>query len=178
MAHRLAHLLNSMNNEAIDNGKNLSASSSSIEAARELQLVRAGPSQFGIFTEEISAIVPWREPTPLPYAPHSVLGVVSISGWMLTVLDLASLQVSEQSKDEPRTSFWQIVGLRGAEQLALAVDSVDERLEFADSDFHAASAERFILGVLRRNGAEINILNLSELFPAAIQGHERRRREF
>lgn len=147
---------------------------------RKLQLLQTGSSQFGIFADEIAAIVAWREPTPLPHAPKSVLGVVSIQGRMLTVLDLAMLQGGEgASSDAAGDIPGHLIALRGDEQLALAVDSVGETIQLADSDRDiAVAAGTLFVGVLHREGAEINILNLKELFPTAIQGRQRRRRRF
>jgi chemotaxis signal transduction protein len=143
-----------------------------------LQIVGAGPAQFGIFADEISAIVPWREPAPLPYSPRSVLGIVSIEGRMLTVLDLAGLQLNDEAvNNQPRPPAGYIVGLRGDEQLALAVDSVGENIQLEETD-SLESAQPLLLGVLRRADVEIRVLNLKELFPLAIHGHERRRRRF
>jgi chemotaxis signal transduction protein len=147
----------------------------------KLQIVCAGPAQFGIPAEEISAIVPWREPAPLPYAPRSVLGIVSIEGRMLTVLDLARLQWNDDEANyQPRPLTGYIVGLRGDEQLALAVDSVSEKIELeeADSLTQPEVTQPLLIGVLHRAGAEIGVLNLKEVFPLAIHGHERRRRRF
>lgn len=169
-----------MNDDAINNAVNLSATDSANGAGRKVQLVTAREFQFGVFAEDISAIVTWREPAPLPYAPRSVLGVVSIEGRMLTVLDLTRLQGNaNQSDDAPGNSWTRIVGLRGDEQLALAVDTVGEKIELGDSEHsQPKTASSLVLGVLNRNGTEINILNVNELFPTAIQGHERRRRRF
>ncbi|HCX30546.1 MAG TPA: hypothetical protein DHU55_12385 [Blastocatellia bacterium] len=144
---------------------------------RKLQLLRAGSVQFAILADEIAAIVDWREPTPLPHAPKSVLGVASVQARMLTVFDLATLLGESSSSDEP---FQHIVALRGDEQLALAVENLGELIEIADDEF-AATRERagtLVSGVLNHGGGEINILNVKELFPTAIQGHERRRRRF
>jgi len=79
-----------MTNETITTAEDDSAVASK-PTARQLQLVRAGASQFGVFADEIATIVAWRKPTPLPQAPKPVLGVVSVQGRILTVLDLASL---------------------------------------------------------------------------------------
>jgi len=170
-----------MNNEVIDNAQSLAEKDSGKRSARELQLVRVGAAEFGIIVEDILAVVNWRKPAPLPFAPRSVLGIVSIEGRMLTVLDLAILLFSgEAVNDGPHTPFGYLVGLRGDEQLALAVDTLGEKIDFADSDVDSKpeTAKSLVLGVLHRNGREINILNLKELFPTAIQGHERRRRRF
>jgi purine-binding chemotaxis protein CheW len=169
-----------MNNEANSNAQDESdAASAPTQAASKLQVVRTGRSQFGVFADQIATIVAWRPPTPLPNAPKAVLGVVSVQGRMLTVIDLASLPGGEtpsDSLDSPSS----LVALRGDEQLALAVDEVGESIELDSVAFNAQPqhAGKLFLGVLQRNGAPIKILNLKELFPTAIQGRERRRRRF
>jgi chemotaxis signal transduction protein len=193
-----------MNNDAIDDTQALDGAAPAARP-RLLQLVRAGAAQFGIFADEIATIVAWRKPTPLPQAPTSVLGVVSVEGRMLTVLDLTSLLVGKAARtdaddDAPAAApasdvpngpgdirsnvrsdvFKSLVALRGDEQLALAVADVGESIELADGEFadQQESAGTLFLGVLRSDGAEVNILNLKGLFPTAIQGRERRRRRF
>ncbi len=156
------------------------------EGPRKLQLLQTGASQFGIFTDEIATIVAWREPTPLPRAPKSVLGVVSIEGRMLTVLDLAMLAGGEAaSNNAARDIPAHLIALRGDEQLALAVDAVGETIQLAATDLAdfadspaKETAGALVLAVMQHNGADVNILNLKELFPTAIQGRERRRRRF
>jgi chemotaxis signal transduction protein len=173
-----------MNNEAIDNAQHYFGDASSQQPARKLQLVRAGSSHFGVFADEIATIVPWREPTSLPNAPKSVRGVVSVQGRMLTVLDLASLPIEEIATSEAEAAGnvlpAHLIALRGDEQLALAVNEVGEMIEVVAGDFSGQreTGSAFLLGVLQRGDGEIRILNLKELFPAAIQGRERRRRRF
>lgn len=175
-------------------------------AARQLQLVRAGGSQFGVFADEIATIVAWRKPTPLPQAPKPVLGVVSVQGRILTVLDLAWLTgevVQSESRGEavgdapgdtphdaphnaPHNAAQKesdalhnsLVALRGDEQLALAVTDVGASIELLDGFAAQPENGKLVLGVLQRDGAQVKILNLKELFPTAIQGRERRRRRF
>jgi purine-binding chemotaxis protein CheW len=167
-----------MNNDRIQNRRHSIDGANSEGAVRTLQLLRAGSFQFGIFAEEIAAITEWREPTPLPHAPKSVLGVVSIQGRMLTVLYLATLPGREAASRDAAAQH--LIALRGDEQLALAVDGLGETIELADGDFDTGreTKETLVLGVLNREGADIYILNPKELFPAAIQGRERRRRRF
>ncbi|HLN99076.1 MAG TPA: chemotaxis protein CheW [Pyrinomonadaceae bacterium] len=151
------------------------------ERVRTLQLLRAGAYQFAIFADEIAAIAPWQQPTPLPHSPQSVLGVVSIQGRLLTVLDLALITGQESSAIQgDENSGRHIIALRGDEQLALAVDDVSNTLVPAAGDFveHAETAPAFVHRLLRCNGGNIIVLNLKELFPAAIHGRERRRRSF
>jgi len=167
-----------MNNEEIDNTEDSCGEASAEGVVHKLQLCRAGSFHFGIFANDIAAIVAWREPTPLPHAPKSVLGVVSIQGRMLTVLDVATLTGREAASSDAPAQH--LVALRGDEQLALAIEMLGETVEIAEEDFNAKreSGELLVLGVLHREGAETNILNPKELFPTAIQGRERRRRRF
>ncbi|HEV7473775.1 MAG TPA: chemotaxis protein CheW [Pyrinomonadaceae bacterium] len=168
-----------MNNETSDSQPWFGEASSKDEHCT-LQLVRAGAVQFGLLADGIAAIVPWLEPAPLPQAPKSVLGVVSIQGRMLTVLELAALAGSEAiSSAAPVDSARRIIALRGDEQLALAVDAVGEIVTISTQDLKPGLDERaLILGTLQLEGSEINVLNLRDLFPAAIRGRERRRRRF
>jgi chemotaxis signal transduction protein len=167
-----------MNNGEIYNTQDSFDEASAKGVGRKLQLFRAGSFHFGIFTNDIAAIVPWREPTPLPYAAKSVLGVVSVHGRMLTVLDLATLTGHEAVSSAAPAQH--LIALRGDEQLALAIETLGETIEIAEDDFSPKreTLEPLLLGVLDREGTETNILNPKELFPIAIQGRERRRRRF
>ncbi len=152
-------------------------------ASRKLQLVQAGQDQFGIFADQISAIVEWQEPAPLPHAPTSVLGVVCIQGRMLTVLDLGKLADAEAaSADSPRTFPRHLIALRGDEQLALAVEGLGEVVQLTGNAAESIAGRETVggpvVGVWQREEAEIKILNPTRLFPAAIQGRERRQRRF
>ena len=173
-----------MKNEAIGNVQSKLEQKLPGRTARKLQLVRAGQNQFGIFADQISAIVEWQEPVPLPHAPGSVLGIVSIEGRMLTVLDLAKLGTGEALADTPRKFLRHLIALRGDEQLALAIEAPGEVVKLTPNesmtDFitKQETGTTPVLGVLQREGAEIRILNLKGLFPAAIRGRQRRQRRF
>lgn len=170
-----------MNNEASDRLESPFDEASAPGAFRKLQLVRAGSFQFGIFAEEIAATIAWRKPTPLPHAPTSVLGVVSIQGRMLTVLDLTTLTAREaEASDAPLDGHRQLIALRGDEQLALAVDALGESFDVPERDLqpNQESAGSLIFSSLQLDDSKIDILNLKELFPAAIQGRQRRQRRF
>lgn len=147
------------------------------DQSRKLQLLRAGSREFAIFADEISAIVQWREPAPLPDAPKSVLGVVSVQGRMLTVLDLAVLSNNENGAGNIPTH---IIGLKGDEQLALAVSELREIVDVSDSALEGpvSSEGKLVLKVLRHEGRDVRVLDPRELFATALQGRERRRRRF
>jgi chemotaxis signal transduction protein len=146
-------------------------------ATRTLQIFSIGGLPFGIFNSEIAVVEKWRRPAPLPHGPESVMGVVSIQGRMLTVLDLATFPgiKANASNGTPQ----HIVALRGDEQLALAVDELGKTIEIDADEFEESqSAGKCVLGVFSHDGDEISIINVKELFPSAIQGRERRHRQF
>ena len=146
------------------------------DGEQELQLVSVGRTVYGIFKNRISGMVDWAEPAPLPHAPPAVLGVVSVQGRMLTVLDLAAFPAAG-TMPVVRTSANKIIALKGDEQLALAVDTVDEKVS-GKLKSNIADSVDFVLGTVNAGGREVSILNVDQLFAAAIQGRERRRRRF
>src|SRR5207253_2953638 len=121
------------------------------------------------------AIANWREPTPLPQAPKSILGIVCIQGRMLTLIDSLGL-LGELRRKVPDG----IVALRGDEQLALAVDGVAGSIEFTADELKDPNAQdsRAVLGNVSRGEESITVLNVGELFAAAMLGYARRRRRF
>jgi purine-binding chemotaxis protein CheW len=148
------------------------------ERQRKLQFLQSGLLQFAIFEEAIATIADWREPTPLPHAPPAVLGVVSIQGRMLTVLDLGVLFSEAESRGA--TPRGKIIAFRGDEQLALAVEQTGETFELASRDIQPSlgTAASAVLGIVHYHGQPVRVLDVKELFPAAIRGRERRRRRF
>lgn len=142
-----------------------------------LQTFRVGRQQFAVRESEIATVVDWRTPTPLPHAPAAVMGVVSLQGRMLTVLDIGKLiEVEDGTESTPE----HIIALRGDEQLALAVKGIDlmveasEELVVDDSN----DSDGLTLGVLNHQGQRIEIVNVKGLFPLTIKGRERRQRQF
>lgn len=139
-----------------------------------LQIFRRGNARFALLTEEIAAITEWRQPTPLPQAPPAVLGVVSVQGRMLTVLDPAVLL--EEPADGSSSNHF-IVALRGDEQLALLVDEKGETVPGA-AGLQVSAANGAMRGVIKHQESEIGVLDRTKLFGLAIRGRERRQRRF
>ena len=167
---------------------------------RELLIMQAGGRKIGVFADEADRVTENLRPTPLPHAPPAVLGVVSVRGRMLTVLDPVALLAagdSSQTARRPqessapaaaggphardlspaaaRTRY--VVSLRGDEQLALSVERVEGIIEILTEDVqpltHAAGAVR---GVTQYDSSNIILLDPAGLFEAATQGSERRRK--
>lgn len=146
------------------------------QPTRTLQIFSSGANHFAVLTDEVMTIAAWREPSALPHAPAAVLGVVSIQGRMLTVLDLSQLLEQPRLSQGPS----HILALRGDEQLALAIDGSGAIIDYVDQEFEGTPEPggKLISRVINYNGDEVSILNVKELFATAIQGRERRRRRF
>jgi chemotaxis signal transduction protein len=145
---------------------------------RKLQLLYVGSLVLGIFEDEIATIAEWRRPTPLPQSPSAVLGVVSIQGRMLTVLDPLSL--FDEAPTRHGFPDGLLVALRGDEQLGLAIETTGEILDLSLKDIQAPSdpAQTALDGMVRHRDQLVHVVHVKGLFTAALRGHERRRRRF
>ena len=169
---------------------------------RELLIMQAGARSIGVFADEADRVTENLRPTPLPYAPPAVVGVVSVRGRMRIVLDpvllLATSDTLQTARHRQESSApisdaaagprarasaptvaaaaRYIVSLRGDEQLALAVERVEGIVEILTEDVqpltHAAGVVR---GVTQHDSSTIILLDPSRLFEAATEGTERRR---
>ena len=101
---------------------------------------------------------------------------------MLTVLDPIAL-VTDDTLEWPK-SLPCVIALRGDEQLALAAHEYRDTITIAPSDIQPAiksdddASGNVTLGIARYGGEEINVLNVDQLFTAAVRHRERRRRRF
>jgi purine-binding chemotaxis protein CheW len=144
---------------------------------RELLVARCGERLVGVFADEADQVTKWKKPTPLPGAPGGVLGVVSVRGRISTVLDPLALLGERRAGEAAPFDF--IITLRGDEQLALAVWRTERIIEiFTDQIEPLGSAARagVVRGLLQTAGGLVAVINVRELFNAALRGTERRRR--
>ena len=144
---------------------------------RELLVARCGERLIGIFADEAGQVTAWKPPSPLPRAPRAVLGAVSVRGRISTVLDPLAL-LGERRKDDI-TPFAFIITLRGDEQLALAVERAERIIEIFTDEVEplgSSSGANVVRGILQTDGKLVAVLNPRELFTAALEGTERRRK--
>ena len=146
--------------------------------ACEVVLAQAGAWHIGLLAEEVAIISHWKSPVPLPHAPPAVLGIVSLRGRMLTLIN-PSILLGEGSTEKGTAAppaF--IIGLRGDEQLALAVTRIDGTIGIfaAEIELPAEAASANVMrGVIQGAHGQTILLDPRELFAAAMQGAERRR---
>lgn len=155
------------------------------EETRHLLVLRAGGRLFGVNAEALAygsdSDVGFTAPvlTPLPGAPPSVRGVAQVRGRLYTVIDPAQMLATNGDNamhDAVMPSL--IVPLRGTEQLALAVEGIEQTMNLVAASIEPLDAEMPAVQGVARGIAEqdILVLDTGELFAAATQGMERRRR--
>jgi chemotaxis signal transduction protein len=143
--------------------------------------MRCGARLFAVYTDEIEATSENLTPTPLPFAPPPVRGVVGQRGRILTVIDPLLLfpdaSPSAPAPAPPSTlnSVPLIVALKGDEQLALGVESIESELLHVAAHEHA-DADSLLRRTIRHGAESIALLDPARLFDAAMQGVDRRRR--
>lgn len=138
-----------------------------------LRLVHIGNMIAAVPESDVLTFVDWRAPSPIPFAPPTVLGVVAVKGRMFTVIDIA--KILGVDTDQRKS----ILALRGREQLALAISATGEEIRIETNQIDLPEEYlQLSKGTIERDGQVIHILAADKLFALALQGHERRRRRF
>ncbi len=131
--------------------------------------MRVDTQMLGVREGAVLKVLDWSTPTPLPFSPNTVAGIVSVQGRMFTVIDLRVLL------EAPQQSGKQIIALRGAEQLALAVDESKGVIE-VERVIDGQGPSELFEGKVLVDGNEVSLINPDTLFAGVIRGRERRRR--
>jgi len=137
-----------------------------------VKLLGVNAITLGVLEEQVLTSIEWTDPTPLPFGPASVCGVVSIQGRMFTVVDVGLILGSQTGIQEPRF----IVALRGDEQLALAVTEANDIVEIDPKEITPEAESTLVRGKIQLDGKEISLLDIDALFAGVIRGRERRKR--
>jgi chemotaxis signal transduction protein len=83
-------------------------------AARALFVMRVGARLFAVHADEVEATATHLTPTPLPFAPPAVRGVVSLHGRARTVLDPLRLFDADASTSAPDAHTRNAAGASGS----------------------------------------------------------------
>jgi chemotaxis signal transduction protein len=144
-----------------------------VSTVDKLLVFRLGTLELAVDAEEVLATSDWIDPTPLPFSPEAVKGIVSIDGRMFTVLEVGRIFGAA-----PLESRKLMIAFRGDEQLAVAIDGAESEIEVnsADITWTPEAGVRTVRGVWHRNGHQVQVIEPGELFSSVIQGRERRRR--
>jgi chemotaxis signal transduction protein len=173
---------------------------------RRLFVMRSGARRFAVYADEVEATSELATPTPLPFAPAPVRGVVSQRGRILTLIDplpllpaatsddaqivaaqTSALPASPPARTPARPAI--VVALKGDEQLALSVEVVEREVELYDTEAETGAdgetgahdgslplVRRIIQDGTQDESRAVFLLDPARLFDAAMQGVERRRR--
>jgi chemotaxis signal transduction protein len=160
---------------------------------RRLFVMRTGARLFAVYADEVEATSENLTPTPLPFAPAPVRGVVSQRGRILTLIDPLPLLPGGTSTAAPLPAATQtgappapqepapfVVALKGDEQLALSVEAVEREVELYDTAtaanaVDAAPGASLLRRTIPYEAHGVALINPARLFDAAMQGVERRR---
>ena len=135
---------------------------------REFLTFALGADLFGVELSRIKEILSPPPITKVPRAPREVIGVCSVRGLLVTVVDL---RVRLRLEARPHTRRARILLAHGAsgEAVGLVVDEVRQVVRLGEADMELASGglgaemSDFVLGVGRPQGEFIVLLDLVAL---------------
>ncbi|MBD9373887.1 chemotaxis protein CheW [Rhizobium sp. ARZ01] len=141
-----------------------------LSQGRELIAFRIGEQEFCVNIMAVREIRGWTPATPMPHAPHHVLGVLNLRGAVLPIVDL-SLRLGMKAA-EPTVRHVIIVAQVGAKIVGLLVDAVSDILTVTDEnvqptpDIASELEKNYARGILAIEGRMICMIELESLFPS------------
>jgi purine-binding chemotaxis protein CheW len=123
-----------------------------------------------LYAVKIAFIAEILKPPPItavPRAPHNVIGVVSVRGRLVTIIDLRRRLKLPESPTDRRTRIL-LTGLEHGESIGLLVDEVMQVYRLAESEIEPAHVlggdqPAHIGGIGRPEGALIILLDLGPI---------------
>ena len=140
---------------------------------RELIAFRVGAQEFCVNIMSVREIRGWTPATPMPHAPHYVLGVINLRGAVLPIIDL-SLRLGMKPA-EPTVRHVIIVAQVGHKVVGLLVDAVSDILTVTDENIQptpevSSDLERqYARGILAIDKRMICLIELGALFNEAAE---------
>ncbi len=131
---------------------------------RELLCFELAGETHAIGVERVREIVRFRALTPMPRVPAEILGVISLRGEIVQILDLRR-RLGAAPAVPNRSS--RIIVLHGdaGEVTGLLVDAVREVIRVREEDFRSASGSEtgFVSELCERGGRFISVLQLERV---------------
>jgi purine-binding chemotaxis protein CheW len=149
-------------------GERLARRASGRGPVREFLTFVLGSDVFGVELARVKEILSPPPITRVPRAPAEVVGVCSVRGLLVTVVDLRIRMKLEVRPDTRRTRILLAVATSG-EAVGLWVDEVLQVVRLAEADMELASTgvgtevSEYVLGVGRPQGEFIVLLDLAAL---------------
>ena len=139
------------------------------DAPLDLEFVTfcASGQKFGIDIAQVKEIRRWGPVTPLPHAPHGMLGVMNLRGSVIPVFDLAARLGLSVTVENPRNVI--VVAMHDAQTIGLLVESVAEILSVARDDIQTTpdlrsdSARQSITGLITAEDGITRVIDLAAL---------------
>src|SRR5512146_2120187 len=135
------------------------------EATQELELLsfQLGAEEYAVMVDDVREVLKLRELTDVPNTPEYILGVTSLRGTMLTVIDLGlRLGLAPGVRDE-RARI--IVASPDEEDVGLLVDRVTGVLKIMDEAIkpppeNVEQGAEFLRGIVRKDDRLVILLDL------------------
>ncbi len=144
------------------------------QGSSRLLVFRVGEERFAV---ELAAVDEVLEPPPLrplPDAPHSVLGLATIRGELVTMFDAGALLEIDGAVGDTALLF-----RRNGRRIGVAISDVDDAFVAEQGDLRAApgveSSNGILLGVIRRGAELVAVLDAASLVAAATSISEEHR---
>ena len=133
-------------------------------AVHELLAFSLAGERYAVPVERVREIVRLRPITPVPRVPKEILGVISLRGEIVQVMDL-SLRLGFGASQPTRTS--RIIVLHGdeGEVAGLLVDIVSQVLRVTEEAFRPDSGgeSEFVAELCLRDGSFVSMLSLERV---------------
>ena len=138
---------------------------SAISPSNCLVIAAVDEQRFALHLSSVERIVRAVEVTPLPKAPETVLGVISVQGEIIPVIDLRRRLGLPQREIELSDQF--IIARTSRRPVALVVDAVSDVIEYSEQEISPAAkilpGLDYVEGVIKRADGLILIHNLDRL---------------
>ena len=149
-------------------GERLARRASGRGPVREFLTFVLGSDVFGVELARVKEILTPPPITPVPRAPIEVVGVCSVRGLLVTVVDLR-IRLKLEARPNTRRTRILLATASSGEAVGLWVDEVSQVVRLAEADMELATTgigtevSEYVLGVGRPQGEFIVLLDLAAL---------------
>jgi purine-binding chemotaxis protein CheW len=141
------------------------------DGVERLLVFRVGAERFGLDLRSVDEVIDAPAVQSIPDASRTVLGVATIRGELITLYDPRPLLRVEGRLDGAALLF-----MRDDRRVGLAIDDVYDAVAIDEAEFLKAprggadASDGILVGLVRRGGELIGVLDANALLDAAIAG--------
>ncbi|WP_370647646.1 chemotaxis protein CheW [Agrobacterium sp. S7/73] len=138
------------------------------DAMLEIIAFKLHDQEFCMRTTTIREIRGWGQSTPIPHAPHDVVGVMNLRGSVIPIIDLANKLGMPSTEPTPRSAI--VVAEVNGTAIGLVVDMVSDILTIQENllqpvpEISVTSGMRFAEAIIAQPTGMICFLNLQAMF--------------